>query len=301
MSCWERRVEHANGVVHAGAPVIGVTDTEALAGWRVLVPRPVDQAVELTALLQAVGAEAVSVPLIAIAPPEDLGPLDLALTDLVSSRFSWVGFTSTNAVHAVTARAAELGINPVIPADTRVAAVGGGTADALRSAGLPVDLVPPTKGSALAVAAIWPSARPGEKVLLPRSDLARPDLPDALRAKGYRVETAIAYRTVVLPLSNHWAAELRDGRFDAILLTSPSCVTALGAVYIGPTVVVGAIGRPTADAAGAAGRQVGFVATQPTAAALVDGLVAAAADRARRTVDTPSSHPPSNSETRVIL
>ena len=282
----------------------GQAETGPLTGWRVLVPRPVDWAGELTTLLHAVGAEPVSVPLIAIAPPADPGPLDRALVDLGRSRFTWVGFTSVNAVEAVIRRAAELGVDPAIPADTRVAAVGAATTAALRNAGLPVDLQPAGAGSAEALAAQWPTAGPGESVLLPRSDIARPGLPDALLAKGYRVETVTAYRTVVQPLSAELTAELRADRIHAILLTSPSCVTALAEARIGPTVVLGAIGRPTAAAVAAAGRPVTFVALQPTATALIEGLVIAARDRATgdSAAKTPAAYPPNpptTSETRV--
>jgi uroporphyrinogen-III synthase len=251
-----------------------VAEVGSLAGWRVLVPRPVGQAGELSSLLRAAGAEPVAVPLIAISPPVDLGPLDLTLIDLGCSRFTWVGFTSANAVDAVARRAAELGIDPVLPADTRVAAVGAGTAAALRAAGLHVDLLPTTRGSADALADEWPTARPGDTVLLPRSDIARPGLPDALLAKGYHVETVTAYRTVPQPPPEELNAELRAGRFHAILLTSPSCVTALADALIGSTVVLGAIGRPTATAAAAARRPVDFIADAPTATGLVNGLSA---------------------------
>jgi hypothetical protein len=66
---------------------------------------------------------------------------------------------------------------------------------------------------------------------------------------------------------------------------------------IAPSVLLGAIGQPTATATAAAGRTVTFVAMQPTAAALVDGLVAAVRDRAARTAPVQSPNPPSNTET----
>ena len=54
--------------------------------------------------------------------------------------------TITNAIVNKTPTPA-VRLNPAIPADTRVAAVGPATARALRGAGLPVDLVPATGGS----------------------------------------------------------------------------------------------------------------------------------------------------------
>jgi len=264
-----------------------------LSGQRVLLPRPVDRAVELSELLRAQGAEPISVPLIAVAPPSDPGPFDFALVALAAGDFAWVGFTSVNAVSAVVDRAATLGLRPALPADTKVAAVGPATAAALRSAGLPVDLVPPNPGSADALGEFWPTAKAGEAVLLPRSDIARPGLPAALTSLGYRVAAVTAYRTVVQPVPASVARELATGGFAAVLLTSPSTVTALADVDIAAGTVLGAIGGPTTRAATSAGRQVHFTAAHPTAEALVAGLVAATR------IAEPPPHPPSTIETRA--
>ncbi len=246
---------------------------EPLSGWRVLIPRPIDRSEALFGALQAVGARGVSAELISIVPPTDPGELDMRLVDLAAGGYSWVGFTSASAVDAVLQRSAALGLVPAIAADTWVAAVGPATARALRSAGLPVDLVPATGGSAATLAAAWPTAQAGQAVLLPRSDIAAPELPDALRAKGYRVDTVTAYRTEVGPVPAWLAAELAGGLIDAVLFTSPSTVRALDGIEIDPATVLGAIGRPTATAMRQSGRTVDFTARQPTATALVDGLL----------------------------
>jgi uroporphyrinogen-III synthase len=257
------------------------SSVEPLSGWRVLIPRPVDRSAALFGALQAVGARAVSVELISIAAPADPGEFDLRLVDLAAGGYSWIGFTSANAVDAVRQRSAALGLSPAVPADTRVAAVGPATARALRDAGLPVDLVPATGGSAAALAAAWPTAQAGQAVLLPRSDIAPPDLPDALADKGYRVDTVTAYRTEVEPVPAWLAAELAGGLIDAVLFTSPSTVRALDGIEIDPATVLGAIGRPTATAMQQSGRTVDFTAGRPTATALVDGLLDAVGLRSR--------------------
>ena len=246
-----------------------------------LIPRPADRSAALFGALQAVGARAVSVELISIVAPADPGEFDLRLVDLAAGGYSWIGFTSANAVDAVRQRSAALGLQPAIPADTRVAAVGPATARALRAAGLPVDLVPATGGSAGALAAVWPAAQAGQAVLLPRSDIAAPELPDALAAKGYRVDTVTAYRTTTAPVPEWLAAELAGGLIDAVLFTSPSTVQALHGIEIDPATVLGAIGRPTATAMAGSGRTVDFTAGQPSATALVDGLLDAAGVRSR--------------------
>ncbi|MET0862812.1 MAG: uroporphyrinogen-III synthase, partial [Nakamurella sp.] len=241
----------------------------ALAGWRVLVPRPVDQAAELVTALAECGAEAVPVALLSIAPPTDPALFDRRLAELAGGAFSWVAFTSANAVAAVLDRASSLGL--AAPVRARVAAVGPATAAALQAAGVQVDLLPPG-GSAAALAEAWPAAVAGESVLLPRSDLAPALLPEALAAKGYRVQSVVAYRTVVRPPGPSLAAELSAGGFDAVLFTSASTVSALTGISLPSSTVLGAIGAPTTRALAAANRPVAFTAAEPTTHALVDGL-----------------------------
>ncbi len=250
----------------------GVAAVRPLSGLRVLVPRPAGRATELVDALTDAGAVAEVVELIGIEPPADPSGLDLAVHGMSHGEFGWVAFTSVNAVEAVLARAAELALAPAISVDTRVAAVGPATSRALRSAGLAVDLMPPDRSSAAALARMFPDAVGDRPVLLPRSDLAPSTLPDALAAKGYRVQSVVAYRTVVRPPAAGVAGRLAAGEFTAVLFTSPSTVQALAGVPI--VAAFGAIGEPTRAAATAAGREISFVATEPGAHSFVAALIA---------------------------
>jgi len=258
--------------VGIGGPAGGVGGG-VLSGVRVLVPRPAGRGSDLIDALAGAGADVTAVPLISIAPPPDTGALDLAVLALAAGDFSWVAFTSVNAVRAVVGRAGALALDPVVTADTRVAAVGPSTAQALRDNGIPVDLVPTGGGSSTALAAVWPRPHSGESVLLPRSDLAAETLPEALESAGYRVHAVMAYRTVVEAVPADLAARLENGGFDAVLLTSPSIVAALAGVRVSPGTIVGAIGKPTTAAARTAGPAATFTADHPTAAALAQGLI----------------------------
>ncbi len=253
-----------------------------LDGWRVLVPRPQGRSGSLVSLLGAEGAVAQAVPMIVITPPTDLGSLDAAVLALAKGEYSWAGFTSVNAVAAVLDRAGHLGLNPAVPADTRVAAVGPATESALRAAALPVDLTPPHGGSAAALAAIWPAAHEGDSVLLPQSEIAGPLLERSLRDKGFWVQAVTAYRTLPKPLAGSVAADLASGAFEAVLLTSPSTAQAVARTAIARGTVLGAIGSATAAAAAAAGLAVAFTASAPTDAALIGGLAQFAAQHPRR-------------------
>lgn len=254
----------------------------ALAGWRVLVPRLQGRGSLLVTLLAQEGAVAQAVPMIGIHPPLDVASLDSAVIGLSAGEHSWMGFTSVNAVVAVLDRSAHLALTPAVPADTRVAAVGPATAAALRSAGFPVDLVPEHAGSAAVLASIWPTAHSGESVLLPQSEIAGGVLADGLGAKGFRVETVTAYRTLPQPLPPTVTADLAAGAYEAVLLTSPSTVRSLAAAAVHPNTVLGAIGRSTATAITSAGLRIAYTAVDPTDVALIAGLAAFATQHPHR-------------------
>lgn len=148
------------------------------------------------------------------------------------------------------------------PSHSRVAAVGPATAAALQKAGWPVDLIP-RRASGLGLVAEMPPGE-GRTVWLPRSDLARPDLPAGLEKLGYTVINHVVYRTRILELPGHVRAGLVNGDYAAVVAFSPSGVAALPDIDI-PAV---AIGLPTATALRAAGITQVVVAESPTDEAL---------------------------------
>ncbi|MGI8415515.1 MAG: uroporphyrinogen-III synthase [Nakamurella sp.] len=236
----------------------------ALAGWRVLIGRTAGRSAALIRLLAAEGAQAQAVPLIDIVAPTDSAELDAALMTMAAGDCEWVAFTSVNAVSAVSQRAAQLDLLPVVSAQTRVAAVGPATARALQNADIAVDLVPAAGGSTADLAAAFPTGRSGETVVLPRSDIGADTLPDALRRKGYQVHTAVAYRTISRALPPSIAEDLAGAGYEAVVVTSPSGVPALMAAGLADSTALIAIGAPTARAMSAAGMPPTEVATDPT-------------------------------------
>jgi uroporphyrinogen-III synthase len=107
-----------------------------------------------------------------------------------------------------------------------VVAIGPATAEALEARGVSADLLPVRNTSAGIVSLLGPWRRDlaGKGLLLPRSDLGPPGLPEALRALGARVVTVEAYRTVAEPLPPGTVGVLREGRMDAVLFSSASTV-----------------------------------------------------------------------------
>ncbi|HXF72600.1 MAG TPA: uroporphyrinogen-III synthase, partial [Actinomycetota bacterium] len=235
----------------------------------VLVTRPREQAEELVRLLEARGAEAIVAPAIEVAPARSRR-LDRALDDLLAGGFAWLVVTSRNGVEALEARLRERGASlAAVPA--RVAAVGEGTAEALRERGVRPELVPRTFTTE-ALARAFP--RGAGRVLLARADVAPPGLEERVAAKGWTPVRVDAYRTrFPRALPAEARAAFREGRVDAVTFTSASTVRGfvrlLGAARGDPRVVC--IGPVTARAAREAGFAVHAVARPHT----LEGLVAA--------------------------
>lgn len=247
-----------------------------LEGWRVAVSRAEGQAGPLTELLEAAGAEAVEVPTIEIAPPRDGGK---ALREAVSTGgFDWVVFTSANAVAGLLA----LPEGAAFLASAKVAAVGKATAATLSGAGFEVDLVPERSDAEALAASLGEPGRAHERVLLPQSSRARAFLAEALDRAGYEVVRAEAYETRPRPADDD-VARLLPG-CQAIVFTSPSTFQSFASSYglraIPPVVV--SIGPVTTEAIEQADVVVSGQAESPSAAGLVEALVAVARQAAEK-------------------
>lgn len=183
---------------------------------RVAVTRSVDDNASLIAALEAIGVEAVAIPLVEVAPAGDGGAaLAAAAADL--ERYHWVVLTSANGVRALVDA---LDGRPWPPGPA-VAVVGPATAAAARSAGLPVDLQPAEATAAHLVADLPAGHGP---VLAPLAELAGPTVVDGLTTKGWRVDRVEAYRTVAPATDAGGATGATRPEVDLVTFFSPSAV-----------------------------------------------------------------------------
>lgn len=250
----------------------------SLDGTTILVTRARSQSGGLAALIEARGGRVREFPVIAIAPPDSWEPLDRALSRL--EEYRWLVVTSPNGAESLARRLAAGGRGPdTLPPGVRVAAVGTATARRLGDLGLPVDLIPQEyRGSALP-AAMAPLLSQGDRVLMPRGDLADRALPDALRALGAEVDEIVAYRTLrEAGLDQELLAELSRGQVHYVTLTSGSTVAGLlerlGGTEPLSGVRLACIGPETKKAAEAAGLHVDVTAARATAEGLVEAIEA---------------------------
>lgn len=196
-----------------------------LAGRRILVTRAAHQASKLSQALRDLGADAVEVPVIEIAPPALLGPLDQAVRELGS--YDWLILTSANAVRAVAGRALEQGIALDQPSSLRVAAIGSTTAEAAKLAGFGVALVPESYIAESLAVALINDALQHKRIVIARAAVARDVIPDVLRAAGAAVDVVEAYRNVLPECAPEQLRVALDQPIDAATFTSSSSVTHL--------------------------------------------------------------------------
>src|SRR4051812_41032247 len=161
-----------------------------LHGRTVAVTRARAQASALAARLRALGAGVVEAPAIRIEPLGGEAP-DLSAYDLVC-------LTSANGVRLLFERLRAAGRDARALAGATVAAIGPGTAAALREHGIEADVLPERSVAESLVAAL--RGVPVERALVARAAEGRDVLPDALRERGAEVDVLALYETVAEPL-----------------------------------------------------------------------------------------------------
>jgi uroporphyrinogen III methyltransferase/synthase len=170
-----------------------------LCGKRVVVTRTREQASELSQLLEEQGADVIELPTIRIAPPTDKRDFAEAVVD--APHYDWLIFSSPNGVNrffkaffAVYEDIREIG-------GARIAAVGPGTAAALKQYGLMVDVMPK---KAVAEELIAEFDRKGDEfggvanvtMLWVHSEKGRDVIYKELMKRQAIVDECIAYNTV---------------------------------------------------------------------------------------------------------
>ena len=252
-------------------------EKKPLFGKRILVTRSREQASVLSEALEILGAEPLEFPMISVADPEDYKPLDLAINDLAN--YKWIIFTSVNGVEHFFRR---LRYNHKDIRDlygAKLCAIGPKTKEALEKYGLIVDCVPNEFRAEEILKVLQGKVAAGDKILLPRADIARKMLPEALTGLGARVDEVTAYRTLPGAGQAELILEmLKNREINVITFTSSSTVrnfvNMLGAGDINSLlsgVTVACIGPVTAATAGELGVRVDLVAEEYT----IEGLVSA--------------------------
>lgn len=188
-----------------------------LAGLRIIVTRPREQAEELAKRIKQLGGKPLLIPLLEIAAVSDAQ----ALRGLASSLTScdMLVFISPNAVRYGMA---SLG---TLPNTLRVAAVGQGSARALRDAGVTEVLVPQGRFDSEALLELPEMQNvAGQRIAILRGESGRELLGDTLKQRGASVEYIPCYQRSKAGFD---ADDMLKGPVDAISVTSSEALAHL--------------------------------------------------------------------------
>lgn len=236
-----------------------------------LVVRPAALARRMVPVLDAAGFEAVVYPVLEIGPAPDPAALDAALSQLPACALAV--FVSPSAVDAAFAEVAAW------PDGIFFAAVGEGTATALREHGVARVTAPPDRGDAQALLGLPDfAALAAPRVMVFRGAQGSGRLATGLRQAGREVHEAVCYSSSpAAPDPEPVLGLLRAGRLHGVLAGSSSTLRALrdalgpDALPLLDRLVVFVPHQRVADAAKAMGWSVAEVAG-PGDARLVSGM-----------------------------
>ncbi|HEU4965081.1 MAG TPA: uroporphyrinogen-III C-methyltransferase [Bacilli bacterium] len=255
-------------------------EEKPLFGQRIVVTRSRSQASDLSARIEELGGEPYEFPVIETQWPEDLASLDDALAQL--SSYDWVMFTSVNGVEKFFERMFVKRFDVRSLAAVKFAVVGDKTAEQLTQRGIFPDVVAEefVAEGLLQTLQDQGELQAGQRVLLPRANIARKALPDALRAFGCEVTDAEAYRTVAVnDGAEQLVALLEAKQIHAVTFTSSSTVKNFVQALAGQDltalltgVKVAAIGPVTKRTAQELGLKVDVMPDTYTIPELVDAL-----------------------------
>ncbi|MBI3737582.1 MAG: uroporphyrinogen-III synthase [Chloroflexi bacterium] len=191
---------------------------------KVLITRPRAQSESFANALRAAGFQPIFFPVIEIRPMKDNSQLDQALKNL--NKYDWVVFTSVNAVEMVFDNHPALSgaIEKSKQGEgqgVKVATIGPKTAEALLACSVTPDFVPEEY--------VAESILPGlgdlknKSVLLPRAEIARKALPEAISKAGGIAHEIVVYQTLPAEIDMDGWMALKSG-VDVVTFTSASTV-----------------------------------------------------------------------------
>jgi uroporphyrinogen III methyltransferase / synthase len=241
-----------------------------------VITRPRRQAGELAGRIRDLGGRPLIFPTVEIIREPDLSGLHAALDELAA--FSWIIFSSANAVEIFFDELAGRHADARVLAGVRVCAIGPGTARALRQQGITADLVPHSFCAEGILEELSPRLAPGARVLLPRAgnarDLLERDLPAAV------TEVCLYRAHVPACVDEELLAHICRGEAEVVTFTSSSTVSnfveLIGAQNLdalASRAAIACIGPVTARTARACGLRVDIEADVYTVEGLIKAIV----------------------------
>lgn len=166
-----------------------------LSGIRVLLTRPKKRMSVMADRLRRQGAEVLELPAIETRKCQDMSALRDAFEHL--NDYQWIAFTSPAGVEVFFEELAEVNRDIRSLAGCRIAAIGGGTAKALRERGILADLMPERYDGDALGRLLAEQAEENARILLPRSAIGGKEILERLaERKDITVDEIATYDTV---------------------------------------------------------------------------------------------------------
>ena len=197
-------------------------ERKPLFGRRMLVTRASDHAGALTDRLEALGAEVEALPAIELCPVKPNGLFREAIQEIPNT--DWVFFTSPEGIGWFARMLKPYRKDLRWLSGCHIAAIGAKTAAAIEERGLHVDFIPKTFSQEGLLDTFPKQVLAGKQALILSAEGSRDVLADGLRHRGMQVRKVPIYRTVIPAALRFGVATLFRQPFDAVTVTSASCV-----------------------------------------------------------------------------
>jgi uroporphyrinogen III methyltransferase/synthase len=253
-------------------------ETKPLFGRRILVTRAPDKAGSLADQLEALGAEVEQLPAIELAPVKANGMFRQALRE--PAKPDWVFFTSPEGIGWFARMLKPHRRDLRWLTGCHIGAIGPKTAAAVEEVGVHVDFVPRRFSQEGLLREFPRRMLAGKRALILSAAESRDVLSEGLRRRGMRVTKLPIYQTVTPRALSAGVAMLTGRPFDAVTVTSASCVEHLhealrrtGGAAVFRRLRFASIGPVTSAAVRAHGGRVTIEAKVSTIEGLVEALM----------------------------
>lgn len=212
------------GQVCQVADTFGWYEKLPLAGYKVLVTRPKELISGMAKRLREQGAEVLELPAIGVKPVEDKTRIRQALKEL--DTYQWLAFTSPSGVRIFFELLMEEGKDIRALGRVKIAAIGKGTAKALKEHHLYPDLMPEVFDGASLGEKMAKECEAGAKILLARAAIGNQEVIEALHQREDLVVNDVAIYDTYYESQEliDEKGQFESGKIDCAVFTSASTV-----------------------------------------------------------------------------
>jgi uroporphyrinogen III methyltransferase/synthase len=203
-------------------------EKKSLLGKNILVTRPSAQAVSFVEMIEEEAGNPILAPVIKIEGVSDNNKLINAVKNI--NQYQYIIFTSVNGVKYFMQTLEKLELDLRVLAGIKIITIGSKTAAQIKEYGLRADFMPDDYSTA-GILAYLESLEQDDLIelkqsnfLLPRSNIAPPDLEQGLKELGAKVDNIEAYRTEKVEISEKNLQMISNDKLDLLTFTSSSTV-----------------------------------------------------------------------------